>query len=171
MDANQYGPWALVTGASRGLGKGFARALAERGLNVVLVARNKTALAALSSEIETQFAVDTKVIACDLADENAVAKMIAGTKELEIGLLVNNAAMVMGGSLLKHRLDDEMRMLAVNIGSPLGLTHHFAELMKQRGSRWNHIRFFHRQLWRHAIYGELHSHQIISDVIWRSAPP
>ena len=62
----KYGPWALVTGASAGIGEEFARQLAARGLNVVIAARRKERLAALASQLMEQYSVEVRAVECDL---------------------------------------------------------------------------------------------------------
>ena len=89
--AERYGPWALITGASSGIGREFARQVAARGLNVVLVARRAERLAALADELAMRHAVDTRVVAIDLCHDDFLAPIRAATDGLEIGLLVNSA--------------------------------------------------------------------------------
>ena len=110
MNYEKYGPWALVTGASRGLGKEFARQLADRGFNIVLVARKKHLLESLAAELEEKHTVKTRVIAIDLSKTEAANAIIEATNDIQIGLLINNAAMLMGGALVKHDLRDEITL-------------------------------------------------------------
>ena len=133
MNYEKYGPWALVTGASRGLGAEFARQLAERGFNVVLVARKITLLESLATELKEKHNVKTRVIAVDLSMTEAANTMIEATNDIQVGLLINNAMMMMGGALVKHDLRDEINLLNVNVTTPLKLTHHFGGKMRERG--------------------------------------
>jgi short-subunit dehydrogenase len=133
VNCEKYGPWALVTGASRGLGKEFARQLADRGFNTVLVARKKHLLESLAAELEEKHTVKTRVIAIDLSKTEAANAIIEATNDIQVGLLINNAAMLMGGALVKRDLRDEINMLNVNVTTPLKLTHYFGSKMRERG--------------------------------------
>ena len=82
----RYGSWALVTGASSGIGREFARQVAARGLNVVLVARRADRLAALADELAMRHAIDTRVVAVDLCHDAFLDPIRATTTGLEIGL-------------------------------------------------------------------------------------
>jgi short-subunit dehydrogenase len=66
----KYGTWAIVTGASSGIGVEYAKQIAEKGLNVILVARRKQMLEALATEIQEKYGVQTKVVECDLSQDN-----------------------------------------------------------------------------------------------------
>ena len=133
MNYKKYGPWALVTGASRGLGEEFARQLAEGGFNVVLVARKKHLLESLAADLEKKHNVETRVLVIDLSTTEAANAIIEATDDIQVGLLINNAAMLMGGALVKHDVRDEIRILNVNVTTPLQLTHHFGSKMRERG--------------------------------------
>lgn len=86
--AAKYGPWALVAGASDGVGAAFAAELAARGLNVVLVARRKAVLDRVAAEIGSRASVQTRTLAVDLAEPGAASAIAAATGDLEIGFLV-----------------------------------------------------------------------------------
>src|SRR4029077_20746424 len=87
-----YGEWALVTGASAGIGAVFARKLAAERMNVVLVARRADRLQALADELVRTHGVKTRVVAEDLERDGAIERIAASVADLEIGVLVNNAA-------------------------------------------------------------------------------
>ncbi|HOU46804.1 MAG TPA: SDR family NAD(P)-dependent oxidoreductase, partial [Chitinophagales bacterium] len=89
----KYGPWAIVTGASSGIGVEFSRQLASKGLNVVLVARRKHLLDTLSGELIGKYNVQTKVIEIDLSLDGFHSTLLDATNDLDVGLLVNNAGM------------------------------------------------------------------------------
>ena len=129
----RYGPWALVTGASTGLGEEFARQLAANGLNVVLVARRKQLLDNVARELESKYDIKSKTVAVDLGQPEAIDIIDEATKEIEIGLLVNNAAMILAGALVKTELTDQTQVIQANIATPLKLAHLFAQKMSQRG--------------------------------------
>ena len=89
----KYGPWALITGASRGMGAEFARQCAERGLNTVLVATNAELLQARADSIIKEYGVAVRTIVLDLSREDFMRAIIPVTDSLEIGLLINNAGL------------------------------------------------------------------------------
>ncbi len=129
----RYGPWALVTGASEGIGESFARALASRGLNLMLVARREGPLEALAAELRAAHAIQVRTASADVArpDLLAVLDVLAGDDE--IGLLVHNAAFSALGPFLDRPLDDLMKVIDVNCRAPLAMAHHFARRMVPRG--------------------------------------
>jgi short-subunit dehydrogenase len=129
----KYGPWALVTGASSGIGVEFANRLAANGMNVVLVARREDRLRALATELETEYSIETKVVATDLSRDDFLEPLRDATADLEIGLLVNNAGFATSGHLLDNDLDAELAMLHVNSRAPLVLSHHFGRRMRKQG--------------------------------------
>ncbi len=131
--AEKFGPWALVTGASSGMGVEFARRLAEIGLNVVVVARREDRLRSLARELERDYSVQTRVVAFDLTREDLREPIRDATADIEIGLLVNSAGFATSGHLLDNDLDDELAMLHVNSRAPLVLSHHFGRRMREQG--------------------------------------
>lgn len=130
---SRYGPWALIVGASAGLGEAFARALAQRGLHLLLLARRQQTLDGLAAELRKAYGVDVRVEAADVgrADVGDVAGRLA--QGLEVGLLVYNAAHSVIGPFLDHPLEEQLRVLDVNCQGPLTLAHRFGSAMAQRG--------------------------------------
>jgi short-subunit dehydrogenase len=129
----KYGPWALVTGASSGMGTEFARRLAENGLNVVLVARREDRLRSLAEELERDYSVKARVVAVDLTRDDLLDSIRDVTADIEIGLLINNAGFATSGNLLDNDLDAEFATLHVNSRAPLVLSHHFGRRMREQG--------------------------------------
>lgn len=129
--SQKYGPWAVVTGASSGIGEAFARKLAAVGINLVLVARQETRLRRVANTLEAQHGIDTRIVAVDLSQEGFLDKIRAVTDDLEVGLLVNNAGIATNGNFLDSDLDEEISMLHVNSRAPLILAHHFGNRMRQ----------------------------------------
>jgi len=131
--AERYGPWGLVTGASSGIGAEFARDIAARGLNVVMVARRGDRLEKLAEELREKHGVQVRTVSADLADPDFMKPIEAATKDLDVGLVVNNAGTWEFGPMLDHGLDSEMRVLEVNTRAPLVLSHTFGRKMAERG--------------------------------------
>ena len=127
----KYGPWALVTGASRGLGAEFARQCAERGLNVVLVATNADLLRSRADELERDYGIETRTAALDLSREDILQQLAPVTDSLEVGLLVNNAGVSRVRPFLHQDLDQLLHQLHVNARAGLMLAHHFGKKMAE----------------------------------------
>jgi uncharacterized protein len=128
----KYGPWALITGASRGLGAEFTRQCAERGLNTILVATNPDLLKTQADSIKKDYGVEVKTIALDLSREDFLPEITAVTDSLEIGLLVNNAGVSKVRPFLNHSPDQLLKQLHVNARAGLILAHHFGKKMAGR---------------------------------------
>lgn len=131
--ADKYGPWALVTGASSGMGTEFAKRLAESGLNIVLLARREDRLRSLAEELERDYSVKTRVVAVDLTRDDLLDLIREATVDIEIGLLVNDAGFATSGNLIDNDLDAELAMLHVNSRAPLILSHYFGRRMRVQG--------------------------------------
>jgi len=129
----RYGPWALVAGASEGIGAAFARQLAARGLNIVAIARRPELLAAIQTEIVQRHEVEVRTISTDLAEQDAAVQIRDATRDLEIGLLVYNAALSPIGPFLANDLAPALRALDLNCRTPLALCHAFGRDMVARG--------------------------------------
>jgi short-subunit dehydrogenase len=128
----KYGPWAVVTGASSGIGETFARRLAKAGLNVVLVARRERQLKTLANTLEAHCGVQVRIVSVDLSQDDFLEQIRQKTADLEVGLLVNNAGFATNGNFLDNDLEAEVAMLHVNARAPLILAHHFGSLMKKQ---------------------------------------
>ncbi len=128
---NYRGKTALVTGASSGIGKAFARALAARGMSVILVARGEESMKALAAEITQKHQVQAHVIVADLSRENATAVVSAAVAErgLAVDLLVNNAGFMTHGPFESIDTAAEQAEVMVNVTSLVGLTHAFLPRM------------------------------------------
>ena len=128
----KYGPFALVAGGSDGLGAAFSEALASRGLNLVIMARNKERLEAAAARLREQYGVEVKTLAADLADFEKTKSLILGLKLKEqIGLLVYNAAFAPIG-LFENTSEEHLTLAAaVNVRTPLLLAKFFSESMIQ----------------------------------------
>ena len=132
----RYGEWAVVTGASEGIGRAFAVQLAGQGVNLVLVARRETLLTQLATELCLLHGVSCTVLAADLADAGDVMRVVDVTDSLDVGLLVAAAGFGTSGPLAAGSLHDETAMLAVNCQAVLTLSWHFSRrfLARKRGA-------------------------------------
>jgi short-subunit dehydrogenase len=133
IDKDKFGPWAIITGASSGIGKEFARQLAACGLNLVLVARRLALLEEVGKHLAKEFGIHYLVVEADLAMENAIEKIANATANLDIGLLISNAGTGRPGRFLSFDEKDLRYILQLNAASHLSLTHHFGRRMAQRG--------------------------------------
>lgn len=131
--SHRYGPWALVTGASSGIGREFARQLAARRLNLILVARRAERLNELSAELTATHGIDARPVPVDLCDDAYLDIIREVTTTLEIGLLVNSAGFSLTGPFLDMDVGDLTRMLNLNIRAPAMLAREFGPAMRARG--------------------------------------
>jgi short-subunit dehydrogenase len=118
-----YGPWALVTGASSGIGEQFVRQLARRRLNVLAVARRGDRLESLASELSRKRGPQVEPCAVDLAERSAVDRLIAAVADRDVGLVVSNAGFGLKGAFTAARRDELESMFNVNARTPLLLLH------------------------------------------------
>jgi short-subunit dehydrogenase len=128
-----YGPWALVTGASSGIGLEFSRTLAARGLNLVLVARRLARLQELARTLATDHRIEVRPVQCDLGQHGFVSDVSPAVADIEVGLLINNAGFSNTGELVENPLSRELDLLHVNCRAPLILSHMLGGAMKRRG--------------------------------------
>eukprot|EP01098_Paradermamoeba_levis_P013325 TRINITY_DN6057_c0_g1_i1.p1 TRINITY_DN6057_c0_g1~~TRINITY_DN6057_c0_g1_i1.p1 ORF type:complete len:271 (-),score=93.76 TRINITY_DN6057_c0_g1_i1:78-890(-) len=131
----KFDGWALITGASSGLGKEFARQLASKGFNCVITARREKEMEETKSLLESQFKVKVKVVAADLLTEEGVAKLIDEIKNIPIGLLINNAGFGYGGRFDKQDVQKLKDMVRLNCVVPLELTWAVLPAMKSKGGK------------------------------------
>lgn len=128
-----YGPWALVAGASEGLGACFARAAAARGLHPILVARREDPLDAIADELRHDHGVEPLIVPLDLAREDAWPTLRDAIGARAVGLLIYNAATIPRGRFLDHDREELCRALYVNCRGPLVLTRELGARMAARG--------------------------------------
>lgn len=127
---SSYGPWAVVTGASSGIGAAFARRCAADGLNVVLAARSADRLEALGRELP---GVDHRVVRVDLSRPDGAADLLSATADLDVGVLVSNAGGGRPGRFLDQEPDDLRQRLQLNTVTHLELAHSFGRRFVRRG--------------------------------------
>ena len=124
--------WALITGATVGIGDSFARLLASKGYNIVINARSKDKLEERAAFLQEKFGVEVVILAADLATEcEVVEKYLAGN---EIEVLINNAGFGLNQSFLSSSIEDEERVLDVLVRAPMRLMHAVLPQMRKRDS-------------------------------------
>src|ERR1700731_4447188 len=133
IDKKRFGPWALVTGASSGIGKEFARQIAASGINVVLVARRESLLDEVAQGLAKDFKVQYRNVVADLSQEGFLDKLAEATNDLDIGLVVSNPGTGNPGGFLKLDRQLHQATLRLSTMAHLDITHHFgAKLAKRR---------------------------------------
>lgn len=131
--ASRYGPWAIVTGASDGIGREMARDLARRGVKLMLVARRGELLRTLAADLHRAYETEAVVMAVDLSSADGRRAVIDASGALDVGLLVAAAGFGTSGDFVDIALEAERDMLAVNCLAVLELTHHLAPRLLSRG--------------------------------------
>ncbi len=127
-----YGPWALVTGATSGIGLELARLLAEAGISVLLHGRRSVELFRMAKHLETTYSVTAATVAADLSTEEGVQEVIDAAQSHSIGLLICSAGFGTSGYFHVGNFEDEVNMLHVNCRAVYVLTRHFANKFAQQ---------------------------------------
>jgi short-subunit dehydrogenase len=131
--AGRYGPWALIVGASAGIGAAAADEAARRGLNVVIVARRRRLLDERAAAMRAAHGVEVRIVAEDLAASGATDTIIEACLDVDVGTVVYNAAAEPRGRFLDTPLAEHVASIVVNCTVPTVLCHHFAGPMVGRG--------------------------------------
>jgi hypothetical protein len=126
----------LITGASGGIGEAFARRLAEKKHNLVLVARSEDKLRDLCDELKRKHEIIANYVAIDLIDFEADARLFKETEKhnLEVDWLINNAGFGSMGDFANLELEKELEMIRLNVQSLVALTHRYLQKMRERKS-------------------------------------
>jgi uncharacterized protein len=127
-----YGQFALITGASSGIGAEFAMQLAKAGLDLVLVARHRDKLEIIAAQLHDQFDTGVEIVELDLLPEGAIDELAMRTHELDIGLLVLSAGVFTTGPFTGNDLRSETELVTLNAMRPMQLTHHYARRFTDR---------------------------------------
>lgn len=132
--AQKYGQWAVIAGASEGIGACLADQLASRGLDLVLIARNAALLDEVAAKAYGDHGVQTRVVVQDLTDPDVGGKVANATHNLDVGLLIYNAgASDRTNSFLDNELDYSLAQIKLDCIGPITLAHHFGSAMRERG--------------------------------------
>lgn len=131
---SSYGPTALITGASDGIGRAMAEDIASRGLNVVLIARQKDRLDDLAAELSEKHETLATVIAADLGTEDGLRRTLDAFDAHDVGLLAACAGFGTAGPFLENAVNDELNMIDVNCRALAALTHRAGQSMRDQGS-------------------------------------
>lgn len=129
----QYGPWAIIAGASEGTGKAFAHQIAARGLNCILIARREAPLASLITDIRKAYDVECIGASIDLTSANALDAVVDLVGDREVGLFISNAGADRNGAhFLDGDIESWIRLVNLNIITILRCCHYFGRKMRER---------------------------------------
>lgn len=128
-----FGPWAVVTGASDGIGHSFALALAKRGVHLILTARREPLLQVVAARLRSSYGIEVVVVAADYAVPSGVALTLKAVEGREIGLLVCSAGFGTAGPFLQNDITNELEMVQVNCSALADLSWHLGQTMIRQG--------------------------------------
>ncbi len=132
--AQKYGPWAVIAGASEGIGASLADQLASRGLDLVLIARNGALLEHVAAGVRERHGVRARALVQDLTDPDVGARVADATDGLDVGLLIYNAgASDRTTTFLENEVDYSLEQIKLDCIGPTALAHHFGHAMRERG--------------------------------------
>ncbi|HVM96509.1 MAG TPA: SDR family oxidoreductase [Candidatus Acidoferrales bacterium] len=129
----RYGEWALVTGASAGIGAEFARALAREGMSCVLTARREDRLQVLANELQQQYGVATRIVVADLEQAGGAEQVAEAVRDIDVAVFINNAGFGYSGRFDKQDVQRLRAMVEVNCVAPVVLAGHLLPRLRQRG--------------------------------------
>jgi short-subunit dehydrogenase len=129
---NKYGQWAIITGASSGIGLELATQLASAGFNLVINSRYFEKLQEVEKQLKSSSKVEIKIVAADLSETDGLDKIIQATEGLNIGLLIVSAGYGTSGNFIDSSLHSEINMLKVNCEALLILTHYYSQQFVQQ---------------------------------------
>jgi uncharacterized protein len=124
---SNYGEWAIITGASSGIGLELATQLADAGFNLIIHARHLDVLLKVEAQINARSNVTIKVVASDVSEEAGINKIIQAAHGLNVGLLIVSAGYGTSGNFIESSLPAEINMLKVNCEALLSLTHYYSQ--------------------------------------------
>ena len=133
LDKERFGPWALVTGSSSGIGEAIARHLGASGIHVVLVARRQAQLERVGEAIAREFSVQYRVVKADLTEPGFFDALERATRDLDVGLVVGNAGFASPGEFLSIDREELLRAVRIKVDANVTLVHHFGRRLAARG--------------------------------------
>jgi len=129
---NKYGQWAIITGASSGIGLELATQLAKAGLNLVINSRHLDKLQEVEIFLKSLSNIEIKIVASDASETEGLDRIIEATQGLNVGLLVVSAGYGTSGNFIDSSLHSEINMLKVNCEALLSLTHYYSQQFVQQ---------------------------------------
>ncbi|MEM6801163.1 MAG: SDR family NAD(P)-dependent oxidoreductase [Bacteroidota bacterium] len=132
---DSYGEWALVTGATSGIGKELAQRLAEAGFKLVITGRREKLLNSLSTNLFDTYKTETIPVKGDLSQRQEVESLLKEVSHLPIGIVILNAGFGSSGKLIHADIENELNMIDLNCKSVLLMSYHFANKMKDESRK------------------------------------
>jgi short-subunit dehydrogenase len=132
IDNAKFGPWALVTGASAGIGREFASQLADSGIHLVLSARRARELESLGRELQGRAGIQHRIAPVDLTQDDAVSILERATSDVDLGLVVSNAGDASPGEFLSASREGLHSIVRINVVANLDVAHHFGRRLAAR---------------------------------------
>jgi len=129
---NKYGEWAIVTGASSGIGLELSKQLADAGFNLIINSRHLAKLKSVEKDLKSKHPIEIKIVDADVSETAGIDKIIQAAQGLNVGLLINSAGYGTSGLFLDTSLHSEINMLRVNCEGVLSLTHYYSQKFKQQ---------------------------------------
>jgi uncharacterized protein len=129
----RFGPWAVITGASSGIGREFARQIAASGINVALVARRGSELDQVGAECSGEFDVQHRVVVADLSVEGFIGHVAEATRDLDVGLVISNAGSANPGRFLAKESSELAMTLRLSALAHAEVARHFGRRLVERG--------------------------------------
>ncbi|MCH7403339.1 SDR family NAD(P)-dependent oxidoreductase [Belliella kenyensis] len=123
----KYGEWAVITGATSGIGLELAVQLASAGFNLVLIARHLDKLQEVENRLKANTSIEIKIVNVDVSEAEGIDQIIEATKGTKVGLLIASAGYGTSGNFIDSSLHSEINMLRVNCEALLSLTHYFGQ--------------------------------------------
>lgn len=133
LDKTKYGPWAIIAGASEGLGLAFVRECAQAGINVLMVARRAELLEASAKEIRAEYDIEVRTLQAELAKPGIVDELRKVTDDIEVGLVIFNAAAANFKPFLEQTEEELLAAINLSCVGQSFIMQHYARGMVERG--------------------------------------